>query len=96
MLCLTAPTFVGRESGVCDTDIPHYNPFVVMVITDGCLQAARKQQVINTTSKGLAVRQMQQDLLITDWALCPSAYPLVTQSVVFDGALRVWWKTTLS
>jgi len=96
MLCLTAPTFVGRESGVSDTDIPHYNPFVVMVITDGCLQAARKQQVINTTSKGLVVRQMQQDLLITDWTLRPSAYPSVTQSVVFDGALRVWWKTTLS
>ena len=36
---------------------------------------------------GLAVRQMQQDLLITDWALRPSAYP--SQSVAFDGALHV-------
>ena len=57
-----------------------------MVITDGCLQAARKQQVINHRH-GLVVRQMQQDLLITDWTLPPSAYPSVTQSVVFDGAL---------
>jgi len=36
-LCLTAPTFVGRESGDCDTNIPHYNPLVVMVIIDGCV-----------------------------------------------------------
>ena len=40
VLCLTAPTFVGRESGVCDTNIPHCNAFVVMVITDGCLRGA--------------------------------------------------------
>ena len=32
---------------------------------------------------------MQQDLLITDWALCPSACPSVTQSVVFDGGFHV-------
>ena len=70
MLCLTAPTFVGRESGVCDTNIPHYNPFVVMVITDGCLHRACY-------------------LFITDWALRPSLYRSVTQSVVFDGALHV-------
>ena len=38
---------------------------------------------------GLAVRQMQQELLITDWALRPSAYPSVRQSVIFDGALHV-------
>jgi len=37
----------------------------------------------------LAVRQMQQHVLITDWALRPSAYPSVTQSVVLDGALHV-------
>ena len=37
---------------------------------------------------GLAMRQMQQDLLITDWALHPSAYPSVMQSIVFDGALH--------
>ena len=65
-----APTFVGRESGVCDTNIPHYNPFVVMVITDGCLHRACY-------------------LFITDWALRPSLYRSVTQSVVFDGALHV-------
>jgi len=29
----------------------------------------------------LAVRQMQQDLLITDWALRPSAYPPVGDAV---------------
>jgi len=34
---------------------------------------------------GLAVRQMQHDLLIIDWTLRPSA----SQSVVFDGALLV-------
>ena len=39
---------------------------------------------------GLAMQQMQQDLLITDWALHPSVYPSVTQSVVFDGALHVY------
>jgi len=37
----------------------------------------------------LAVRQMQQDLLITDWTLRRSAYPSVTQSIVFDGAFHV-------
>jgi len=31
---------------------------------------------------GLLVQQMQQDLLIAEWALCPSAYPSVTQSAV--------------
>ena len=51
----------------------------------GSLQAAGHQH----HRHGLAVRQMQQDLLITDWALRPSAYPSVTQSVVFDGALHV-------
>jgi len=49
-------------------------------------QAARKQQVIKNHRHSLAVRQM----LITDWALRPSAGdPSVTQSVVFDGALHV-------
>ena len=33
-------TFVGRESGVCDTNIPHYKLLVVMVITDGRLHRA--------------------------------------------------------
>jgi len=52
----------------------------------GSSQAAGHQQ----HPHGLAVRQMQQDLLITDWALRPSAGdPSVTQSVVFDGALHV-------
>jgi len=32
---------------------------------------------------------VQQDLLITYWALRPSAYPSVTQSVDIDGALHV-------
>jgi len=41
-LCLTAPTFVGRESGVCDTNIPYYNPLVVMVITDGSVLWCKK------------------------------------------------------
>jgi len=36
------PTFVGRDSGVCDTNILHYNPLVV-VITDGCLRGALEQ-----------------------------------------------------
>ena len=49
--------------------------------------AAHKQQVINTTSTAWPCDR--QDLLITDWALRPSAYPSVTQSVVFDGALHV-------
>jgi len=31
MLCLATMTSVGRECGVCDTTIPHFNPFV-----DGC------------------------------------------------------------
>jgi len=53
---------------------------------------ARKQQVIGHQHHrhGLAMQQMQQDLLITDWALHPSVYPSVTQSVVFDGALHVY------
>jgi len=35
------------------------------------------------------MRQMQQDLLITYWALRPSAYPSVTQSVDIDRAPHV-------
>jgi len=53
-LCLMTPTFVGRESGVCDTNIniPHYNPLVVIVITDGCLHGAgsTKPRGARTTS----------------------------------------------
>ena len=52
----------------------------------GSLQAAGRQH----HRHDLAMRQMQQDLLITDWAYRPSAYPSVTQFVVFDGALHVF------
>ena len=72
-----AATFVRRESGDCDTNIPHYSPLVVMAITDGCLHGAG------------STKRMQQDLFITYWALRPSAYPSVTQSVDIDGALHV-------
>jgi len=42
---------------------------------------------INTT--GTVWPSTDVALLITDWALHPSAYPSVMQSVVFDGALHV-------
>ena len=51
----------------------------------GSSQAAGHQH----QQHGLAVWQTQQDLLITDWALCPSACPSVMQSIIFDGKLHV-------
>ena len=68
-LCPMTATFVGRESGVCDTNSPHYNPLVAMAITDGCLHGAG------------STKRMQQDLFITYWALRPSAYNPSTSTV---------------
>ena len=52
-------------------------------------QAARKQQVINTTGSARFGRATDAaGLLITDWAFRPSAYPSLTQCVVFDAALH--------
>ena len=45
-------------------------------------RAARKQQVINTTGTvWLCDRCSRQDLLITDWALRPSAYPPIGDAI---------------
>jgi len=49
-LFLVTPTSVGKESEVCDMTIPHFNPFVVMVIVDNCsyTHLSMKQSVVST------------------------------------------------